>query len=92
MLVDWAVAILAIGLGASVLLMSWAMVVGALGVLAGERFERCPHCHHYSLTLHGEVHPGGCPVGASRHLIHLLAPLSHLHIPRSKDGIGLGHH
>lgn len=39
-----------------------AAVVGFLGVLTGERIERCPHCHRDGLTTDGELHELGCPI------------------------------
>lgn len=36
-------------------------VAGFLGVLSGERFERCAQCHRIGLTFGGCRHAAGCP-------------------------------
>jgi hypothetical protein len=35
--------------------------VGLVGVLSGERFERCPYCHRHGLTVGGRLHDTECP-------------------------------
>lgn len=34
----------------------WAMLVGLIGVLFGERMERCPHCGRMGFTDRGQRH------------------------------------
>lgn len=38
-----------------------ALMVGILGSLAGELFERCPQCGRYGLTEGGRRHADECP-------------------------------
>ena len=69
-------------LGATmVLFATWALLVGAVGVISGERFERCPRCGRLGFTEHGARHPRGCPLpllhlgghhvpGAALHRLH----------------------
>ena len=85
MVLDWIGVILGIAVGALTLFGAWLMVVAALGLLIGERFERCPRCHHHALTVHGRVHPQGCPIGH-------LQRLEHLHLLHLRDGSRLHHH
>ena len=56
----WAVAICVFAV------LIWALVEGAavlgfMGVLMGERIERCGRCGRVGLTSHHEMHPKGCP-------------------------------
>lgn len=55
-----------------------AAVAGFLGVLSGEKLERCSHCHQYGLTSDGIMHPHGCPDGIAAHLAHLMRSFGHL--------------
>lgn len=49
---------------------AYALGVGLLGVLPGERFEQCPRCHHHGLTAGGRLHRDGCPLSAEERLLH----------------------
>lgn len=46
-----------------------AAVVGFLGVLTGERIERCPRCHHIGLTTDSKFHEHGCPINLRKQWI-----------------------
>jgi hypothetical protein len=50
---------------------SLALFLGLVGGLAGERFERCPRCKHFGLTVGGRMHGDGCPSTLHRRLVHL---------------------
>jgi hypothetical protein len=57
-----------------------AMTVGIIGMLTGERFERCPHCKHYGFTVCKRLHENGCPPTLRGHIAHLCDMSSqHIH-------------
>lgn len=53
---------------------TWALVVGALGVITHERFVRCPRCRRRGLTYDSHFHEEGCPPILRQHLeqVHAL--------------------
>ncbi|HVB04821.1 MAG TPA: hypothetical protein VNF07_01025 [Acidimicrobiales bacterium] len=59
-------------------------VAGLIAAVFGERFERCPRCEHYAMTVGGLAHPQGCP--AERH-----GRLEH-HRTSRHHGLPLLHH
>ena len=74
----WVYVLLGLLAAVTVLFTTWALLVGAVGALSDERFERCPHCGRLGFTENGVRHPNGCPLT----IFHLSAH----HVP------GAGHH
>jgi hypothetical protein len=94
-LLETLIVVLVIGLvGATTL----AMMVGFIGGVAGEPFERCTHCGRYGLTVRGLRHEAGCPPTWSGNVTHVsrslweakgvLAPgrFGHVHRPIAGPG------
>jgi hypothetical protein len=48
------------------------MLIGILGGVFDEDFERCPKCGHLTLCGKGHAHPVGCPATVHEHLVHLV--------------------
>ena len=61
-----------------------AMLVGILGGVFGEGFERCERCRHITLSFEGRPHPGGCPATLHQHVAHVVGVTFH--------GVHLRHH
>ena len=59
-------------------------IVGFVTAFTGARWEQCPRCRHYVLTVGAGPHASGCPSGPVRASIHALAmwPARHPH-PRA---------
>jgi hypothetical protein len=60
------------------------MVIGILGGVFGEGFERCPQCRRVTLCVKGQTHPAGCPATLHEHLEHL--------VDATFRGVHLRHH
>lgn len=56
---------------------AFAMVIGILGGVFGEGFERCTRCRHVTLGMHGQAHPYGCPETLRQHLTHVVEVALH---------------
>ena len=63
---------------------AFAMVIGILGGVFGEGFERSGRCGHLTLGMHGQAHPYGCPETWRQHVAHLVEAAFH--------GVHLRHH
>jgi len=57
--------ILVVLVGVLLAFASYALAIGLLGVLTGERFVRCPYCHRHGLVVDGRLHDQGCPPSAA---------------------------
>ena len=53
------------------------MVVGILGSVFGEGFERCRQCGRVTFCIKGQTHPAGCPAPLHEHLAHLVDATVH---------------
>lgn len=59
----------------------FALVIGTLGGVFGEGFERCRRCGHLTLSIGGDTHPSGCPVTLYAHATHVThAAIRHAHV------------
>ena len=47
-------------------------LVGIMGALFSEGFERCDRCGHWTLGLHGLTRPHGCPGTLYEHAAHVV--------------------
>jgi hypothetical protein len=56
---------------------AFAMVIGILGGVFGEGFERCARCRQLTLSMHGQAHPYGCPDTVRQHLMHAVEVAFH---------------
>ncbi len=57
-----------------------ALVIGTLGGVFGEGFERCGRCGRLTLSIKGEAHPDGCPVTPYSQVTHVAhAAMHHAH-------------
>ena len=57
---DFIISVLALLILASAGIAVLAVLIGALGVLTGSRFERCPRCQRLGLMNDGWPHHRGC--------------------------------
>lgn len=53
------------------------LLIGIMGAVFGEGFERCPHCGHHTLAVMGQTHPHGCPGTLAEHAAHLVHAAFH---------------
>jgi len=60
------------------------MLIGILGGVFGEGFERCRRCGHLTLCCKGQAHPFGCPASVHEHVVHL--------VDATVRGVHLRHH
>jgi hypothetical protein len=51
---------------------AFTLVVGIMGALFSEGFERCDDCGHRTLGLEGMAHPHGCPGTLHEHAAHVV--------------------
>jgi hypothetical protein len=67
------------GILVAVLLLATAftLVVGIMGALFSEGFERCARCSHWTLAMKGLTHPNGCPETLHEHAAHLVHAAFH---------------
>lgn len=57
------------------------LLVGIMGALFSEGFERCPRCEHWTLGMRGVAHPHGCPDNLFEHTAHVVqAAFHHVHL------------
>jgi hypothetical protein len=60
---------------------AFAMMIGILGGVFGEGFERCARCGHMTLSMHRQAHQFGCPETVRQHLLHAVEVAFHdLHL------------
>jgi hypothetical protein len=63
--------------------MGIAMMIGILGGVIGEGFERCVRCRHLTLSMDRQAHPCGCPETMRQHLMHAVEVAFHdVHLRR----------
>lgn len=58
-------------IGAMMLFMAYASIVGGLGAITDSRYERCPHCGHHGLVHEGRLHALDCPPSAASRVARL---------------------
>lgn len=67
------------GILVAILLVATALtlVVGIMGAVFSEGFERCARCGHWTLGVDGMAHPHGCPGSFYEHGAHLVQAAFH---------------
>lgn len=45
-------------------------VFGLLAAVSGEELARCPRCHHFGMTVQGQMHACRCPEKTGTQVVH----------------------
>jgi hypothetical protein len=56
---------------------AFAMMIGILGGVFGEGFERCARCQHLTQSMHSQAHPYGCLETVRQHVMHAVEVAFH---------------
>ena len=56
---------------------AFPLLVGIMGALFSEGFERCDRCGHWTLGFEGMAHPQGCPGTLYEHVAHVVEVAFH---------------